>query len=108
MNQKKLILKIRKDSQPLFIEAITYRWKGHVGHRDDIDVGVKRSEDLKFWKSKCPIKRLTEGMIENKLISENEILEIKNEITQKVESDWQKALKSKFPTDNLLLEKVYS
>ena len=105
---KNLISKIRKNPKPLFIEAITYRWKGHVGHRDDIDVGVKRSEDLKFWKSKCPIKRLTEGMIENDLISENEILEIKNEINHKVDSDWQKALESKFPTDNLLIEKVYS
>ena len=105
---KNLFSKIRKDPRPLFIEAITYRWKGHVGHRDDIDVGVKRSEGLKFWKSKCPIKRFTEGMIENKLISKNEILEMKNEITDKIDLDWQKALKSKFPSDNLLIEKVYS
>ena len=33
---------------------------------------------------------------------------MKNEITDKIDLDWQKALKSKFPSDNLLIEKVYS
>ena len=32
---------------------------------------------------------------------------MKNEITDKIDLDWQKALKSKFPSDNLLIEKVY-
>ena len=99
---EKQISIIRKDPQPLFVEAITYRWKGHVGHRDDIDVGVKRSEDLKFWKSKDPIKRFTDGLINNSLLSNSEIEEINKEISNKIENDWDKALKSEYPQENLL------
>ena len=104
----KLISNMRKDPKPLFIEAITYRWKGHVGHRDDIDVGVKRSEDLKFWKEKDPIKRLINGLIQYDFISENQIKEIELEIDNKIESDWIKATNSKFPNESLLIENVYS
>lgn len=104
----KLISDMRKDPKPLFIEAITYRWKGHVGHRDDIDVGVKRSEDLKFWKDKDPIKRLIDGLIQYDFISENQIKEIEFEIDNKIESDWIKASNSKFPIESLLIENVYS
>ena len=35
---------IRESYQPLFIEALTYRWKGHVGYREDEDVGVADGE----------------------------------------------------------------
>lgn len=105
---EKQISIIRKDPQPLFVEAITYRWKGHVGHRDDIDVGVKRSEDLKFWKSKDPIKRFTDGLINNSLLSNSEIEEINKEISNKIENDWDKALKSEYPQENLLTKMVYS
>ena len=48
---------MRSNNNP-FLETITYRWKGHVGHRDDIDVGVKRKEDLSLWKKRDPINRL--------------------------------------------------
>ncbi len=37
---------MRAGGGPRFIEAITYRWRGHVGPRDDEDVGVKRKDDL--------------------------------------------------------------
>jgi len=104
----KLISNMRKDPKPLFIEAITYRWKGHVGHRDDIDVGVKRSVDLKYWKEKDPIKRLIDGLIQNDFISENQIKEIELEINNKIESDWIKATNSIFPDESLLIENVYS
>ena len=104
----KLISNMRKDPKPLFIEAITYRWKGHVGHRDDIDVGVKRSEDLRFWKEKDPIKRLIDGLIQYDFISEYQIKEIELEIDNKIESDWIKATNSKFPIESLLIENVYS
>lgn len=49
---------VRKKSRPTFIEAVTYRWRGHVGHREDMDVGVARSTDLVKWKLRDPILRL--------------------------------------------------
>lgn len=49
---------VRKKSRPAFVEAVTYRWRGHVGHREDMDVGVARSTDLVKWKLRDPILKL--------------------------------------------------
>ncbi len=46
-----LIKDIRAGKGPALIEAITYRHRGHVGPKDDIDVGVQRSvADVNRWK----------------------------------------------------------
>ena len=63
----------RNGEGPFFIEAITYRWFGHVDWREDIDVGVNRSsKDLKNWKRKDPIIRLKKSLKNNNFISEND------------------------------------
>ena len=36
---------------PFFLEAVTYRWRGHVGHREDLDVGVSRKDDLEIGRA---------------------------------------------------------
>ena len=62
---KKDLIKIaREGGGPGFIEAVTYRWLGHVGADPNIDVGLRRSQDeIKAWKNLDPIKRLKEAMI---------------------------------------------
>ena len=47
----KIIEEIRNGKGPGFIEAVTYRWRGHVGPDENIDVGIRRSEiEIKKWK----------------------------------------------------------
>ena len=99
---------IRKNPRPVFIEAMTYRWKGHVGHREDEDVGVKRSQDLKKWKDRDPIKLLKNEMIKNNIISDEEYNKLVEEIDKKIKDDWDKALTSPYPNKNNLLNFVYS
>ena len=56
---KEFVRRCRDGEGPFFIEAITYRWFGHVDWREDIDVGINRSEeDLIYWKKRDPILRL--------------------------------------------------
>jgi len=99
---------MRKTNKPFFIEAYTYRWKGHVGHRDDIDVGVKRGDQLAAWKERDPIKRLVSGMIENGIYTENEYNLLLLEIKNKIEHDWTKAENASFPNQDFLFKPVYS
>ena len=99
---------IRKNPRPVFIEAMTYRWKGHVGHREDEDVGVKRSQDLKKWKDRDPIKLLKNEMLKNNIISDEEYNKLVQEIDKKIKDDWNKALTSPYPNKNNLLNFVYS
>ena len=40
------LVTMRAGGGPFMIECVTYRWRGHVGHREDEDVGVLRKHDL--------------------------------------------------------------
>ncbi len=102
------VKEMRADSKPFYLEAYTYRWKGHVGHRDDIDVGVKRGDDLTAWKKRDPIQRLANSMITKNIISQNEFDGLFNEIRNKINQDWKKAENAAFPELSFLNEPVYS
>ena len=58
-----LIEAARNGEGPCLIEAVTYRWLGHVGPNADIDVGVRRSmEELQAWKGRDPVERLLQAL----------------------------------------------
>jgi pyruvate dehydrogenase E1 component alpha subunit len=101
------VLEIRQN-KPFYLEAYTYRWKGHVGHRDDIDVGVKRGDQLTAWKERDPIKRLFEAMKDKGIYSEHEYELLLSEIQAKINNDWNRAELAKFPGQEFLLKPVYS
>ena len=106
---KKHIAKIRKSSAPALLELITYRWYGHVDWREDIDVGVNRSqEDVKMWKARDPIARLANLMIENNLWNSKLHSSLEQELDNLIESDWQKANKDKHPDSSMLMKHVFS
>lgn len=98
----------RLDNSPFFLEAFTYRWRGHVGYREDLDVGVKRSDDLKLWKFRDPIERLLASMINEGYFTRKKYIELCNDLQNKVDSDWSKAESSSYPENSFLLESVYS
>lgn len=82
-----LISRCRNGLGPGFIEAVTYRWCGHVGPKEDIDVGVMRKkEDIKAWKKRDPIHRLFKGMENAGIITEKEYEFLKKEIEEDVEN----------------------
>jgi TPP-dependent pyruvate/acetoin dehydrogenase alpha subunit len=105
---QKEIAEMRATNAPFFLEAFTYRWKGHVGHREDIDVGVKRGDDLIAWKKRDPIQRLAQSMIENNIISNQSLQDLNNSIQERIEEDWKKAEAAAFPDQNFLFKPVYS
>jgi pyruvate dehydrogenase E1 component alpha subunit len=48
---------------PTLIECRTFRWRGHVGPSWDMDVGIKRKDDLKQWIERDPIRFLREVLL---------------------------------------------
>ena len=105
---EELISHIRLGNGPMFIEALTFRWYGHVDWRDDTDVGVNRSEeDIRKWRKRDPIKRLKEGMIEAGYWSEDEHIELISKIEERIEECWNMAMKDPYPNEEALLDRVY-
>jgi TPP-dependent pyruvate/acetoin dehydrogenase alpha subunit len=103
-----LMSSLREGNGPGFLEAVTYRWRGHVGPDENIDVGVRRkASDIAAWKKRDPISRLTEA-----LVLENSGMEQTLEtIYQQVSGDIQKALdlarKAPYPEQEQNMSSVY-
>ncbi|MFZ0248138.1 thiamine pyrophosphate-dependent dehydrogenase E1 component subunit alpha [Candidatus Binatus sp.] len=53
----------RNGMGPTLIECRTFRWRGHVGPSWDMDVGIKRKDDLKQWIERDPIRLLREVLL---------------------------------------------
>jgi pyruvate dehydrogenase E1 component alpha subunit len=102
------IRKMRLKPEPYLIEAITYRWFGHVDWREDIDVGVARSKkDLLNWKKRDPIKRLSDAMINKKIWTIENQNTLDSKVDELIDRNWEKALKDDFPDRKSLLDNVY-
>jgi TPP-dependent pyruvate/acetoin dehydrogenase alpha subunit len=102
------IVEMRNNLNPVYMEAFTYRWRGHVGHREDIDVGVKRGDELKLWKLRDPIQRLLTSMITAGIFTQDEFDDLSIVIQQKINQDWDQAVIAEYPEKEFLLSAVYS
>src|ERR1043166_4694986 len=56
------ILRALGGEGPAFVEAITYRWSGHVGPLSDDFAGYRESAEIEAWKANCPISLLQAAM----------------------------------------------
>lgn len=57
------VARARAGDGPTLLECRTYRWRGHVGPAWDMDVGVKRRDELAAWIAADPIKRMGERLL---------------------------------------------
>jgi len=106
---KHLISGIRAGKGPAFLEAVTYRWLGHVGPDENIDVGVRRSiEVLTAWKQRDPIKRLKDAMLDVGIVSSKDIISLGKEIIDRVDSAVWAAMEAPYPSEDALLNSVYA
>jgi len=92
----KIFKKIRKKSSPFLLELYTYRQRGHVDWREDLDVGIDRNKKiLDLWKQNDPIKKLKEALIKQNFISENYFQKLEKDFNLKITKSWKMALSSK-------------
>ncbi len=83
------IKKLRSGKGPLFIECVTYRHLGHVGHDENIDVGVRRTlSDLNNWKKNDPILRFSKTLNKKNFFSSLQIQKLNSKIFQFVEKTY--------------------
>ena len=88
---------------------MTYRWYGHVDWREDIDVGVSRSiEDIKNWKERDPVDRLSQSMINSKIWTKDDEAELNIKIDNEIKISWEKAINDPYPSKDEILNLVYS
>lgn len=105
---EELIGAARSGKGPGFIEAVTFRWYGHVDWREDIDVGLHRSfDELNNWRRRDPIRRLKDAMLKAGMWTERDDKALEATLQQEVEAAWAQAMQDPYPDAAALLDRVY-
>jgi pyruvate dehydrogenase E1 component alpha subunit len=105
----RLIEAARRGDGPGYLEAVTYRWRGHVGPDENIDVGVRRSRsELEAWKRRDPVSRLARAMEERGDIADDEVARLQESIGARVAAAAKRALAAPYPAAEALLGHVYA
>jgi len=97
----------RAGEGPSLIEYRTYRWRGHVGPAWDLDVGVKRKNELDVWMPRCPILKLKNRLIELGEAEET-LAAIETDIRAEVETAIANARAAARPDEATLMEAVFA
>ena len=104
----RLLERARAGEGPGFLEAVTYRWRGHVGASEDTDVGVNRSIDLGMWKKRDPVRRLFDALHAAGAMTDRDLEEILQSLRMEIEAAWQRAVQADYPPASALLDCVYA
>jgi pyruvate dehydrogenase E1 component alpha subunit len=70
------VKRAREGQGPSLIENVTYRWRGHS--RSDVN-RYRTKEEIESWKEKGPIKRFSKHLLEEGMLTEEEIDQIKED-----------------------------
>lgn len=84
-----------KGQGPTLIEAVAYRWKGHVGPNEDYEMGHRTKEELDKWKNKCPIKKYKDYLIKYNILQDTDIETINKNIDEEINQAVKFAKESK-------------
>src|SRR2546426_462968 len=100
------VQRARAGEGPSLLECRTYRWRGHVGPALDLDVGVRRRDDLAEWRWKDPLQRLEARLLEANVPRE-ELEQLVKDIERDVEEAVTFARESPYPDPAELHDHVF-
>jgi len=87
------------------LECVTYRQGGHK--RDDPGTYRPR-EEVEHWLSLDPLPRMRERVVEDGVLTEEQVLELERSVEEEIETAVQTALASSPPDPARALEDVYA
>jgi TPP-dependent pyruvate/acetoin dehydrogenase alpha subunit len=103
---RRAVAKVRAGGGPVFLEFMTYRWRGHFEAPGMPD--LRPVEELKAWKRKCPVAGFERVLRRNRIVSKQELKEIDAQVMQQIEESVNYALASPLPAPEDTLEDVFS
>ena len=96
---------------PVFMEFMTYRFRGHVGPDDNVHgnhLDIRPREEIAMWKKNDPITRFEKYLLEQRQIDEGVLLDIRNDVTAEVREAHAFAINSKSPEREDLMKYVFA
>ncbi len=105
---REAVARARKGDGPTFIEALTYRWRGHGGAGDDSASGYRDPEEVRHWEQYCPVDGFYDYLVKENLYSEAEKNLAEKEIGEEIQEAFEFAISSPNPEEKDLHTHVYS
>ena len=106
---ERLVEPIRRGQGPAFLEAVTFRWLGHVDWREDVDVGVSRSaNEVRQWRGRDPVARLERSLEVAGCWSAEHREAAIAELQRQIADAWQAAVADPWPDPSELLGRVHA
>jgi len=102
---KEAIDEIRKKKEPILMEAKTYRFVGH--YAGDVDQPYRTKEEVEKWKKRDPIILAEKFLLENNILSPEEIVKIREETNEEMKEAVKYALESPYPDLDTMFMNVF-
>ena len=81
-----IVAQMRREPKPYFIEAVTYRWKGHVSPDEDHGERYRTPEEIARWKELCPLESFAGRFLTHHELDLREIRQIQDETRERVDA----------------------
>lgn len=104
---RRIIDYVRENSRPYVVEVMNYRFAGH-GAADNDQTLYRTQEELDQAKQRDPIKLLERVLIEHKILNDEKIEAIEEEMVDEVQRIYEIADASPFPDITEVYDHVYS
>lgn len=100
------VARARGGGGPSLLEFKTYRWRGHTEFRAIPD--NRPPEEVESWKQRCPINRFEEVLLQEDILTRDQMDEMDGQVRSLVEEAVSFALESPLPSPEDALTDVYS
>lgn len=100
----------RDQKGPVFIEALTYRFRGHVGPDDNIQgehTDIRPQEEIDEWKSRDPLKRFAAYLIDQHVCADSDLEEIEKYLENEVAYAHTSSIEHPLPLDHHVNRHVF-
>ena len=98
------IRRAREDRQPVLVEAVTYRFRGHSMADPE---EYRDKEQVEEWRKRDPVKTYAERLVEEEWLEEGEPEQIDEEVVKRIDEAVAFADRSPFPPPESLYDSIY-
>ncbi len=102
---REAVERARRGEGVTFLEAVTYRMKGHAEHdaQEYVDPG-----ELESWKKRDPIDRYSDSLLAGRVASADDLRRIDEKVAAQVDEDLRQAEADPMPEPDEALRNVYA
>ena len=103
---KKALAGVRAGKGPVFLEFMTYRWRGHYEQPGLPD--LRPAEEIAAWKGKCPVVCFERKLLKDGVTTKRTLEEINTQVMAQIQAAVDYALASPLPAPEDALDDVFS